>query len=157
MPVANLYVLKFNIEDVEAAIIASHHLIRHPEFPCSTQVILRGLVGSASNTLSVCAILCGAHAGSVAAFRSVNSLVGSLGTLALGEDFGWMHLLSVTLYIVGAILTADPEEIVATMGSTLLLGIRVAVRLSITCHGIGNAYATCESTNCCASFMAETW
>ncbi|CAJ1444406.1 unnamed protein product [Effrenium voratum] len=83
-------------------------------------VILRGSLGSTSNCLSVFAVLAGAHVGSIAALRSANSIVASLGTVALGEEFGWMHLVSVTLFVLGAVLTADPEEVLATLGSTLL-------------------------------------
>ncbi|CAJ1444408.1 unnamed protein product [Effrenium voratum] len=82
-------------------------------------VILRGSLGSTSNCLSVFAVLAGAHVGSIAALRSANSIVASLGTVALGEEFGWMHLVSVTLFVLGAVLTADPEEVLATLGSTL--------------------------------------
>jgi len=83
-------------------------------------VILRGALGSAGNALGIFAVLAGAPVGSIAAFRSVNSIVASLGTVALGEHFGWLHLLSVSLFVLGATLTADPEEIMATMGTTLL-------------------------------------
>ncbi|CAJ1355554.1 unnamed protein product [Effrenium voratum] len=38
----------------------------------------------------------------------------------MGEHFGWMHLLSVTLFVVGAVLAADPEQAVASVGSNLL-------------------------------------
>eukprot|EP00435_Cladocopium_sp_Y103_P055121 s855_g18.t1 len=74
-------------------------------------VILRGAFGSAGNALGIFAVLAGAPVGSIAAFRR---------TVALGEHFGSLHFLSVSLFVLGATLTADPEEIVATMGSTLL-------------------------------------
>ncbi|CAJ1430243.1 unnamed protein product [Effrenium voratum] len=82
-------------------------------------VLLRGLSGSANGFFAICAVLAGAYVGSVAALKSVNSIVAALGTVAMGEEFGWMHLLSVTLFVTGAILTADPEEVVASTGSTL--------------------------------------
>ncbi|CAJ1329334.1 unnamed protein product [Effrenium voratum] len=53
------------------------------------------------------------------AVRGCRLVFGSRGTVAMGEEFGWMHLLSVTLFVTGAILTADPEEVVASTGSTL--------------------------------------
>ncbi|CAJ1355552.1 unnamed protein product [Effrenium voratum] len=83
-------------------------------------VMARGGLGSTSNCLGVFAVLAGAHVGSCAALRSVNSIVASLGTVAMGEHFGWMHLLSVTLFVVGAVLAADPEQAVASVGSNLL-------------------------------------
>ena len=94
-----------------------HGLARPPDV---RWVMLRGLCGSGNGFLGICAVLAGAYMGSIAAFRSVNSIVASLGTVAMGEEFGWMHLVSVALFVMGAILTADPEEVVATMGSTLL-------------------------------------
>jgi hypothetical protein len=45
-------------------------------------VILRGALGSAGNALGIFAVLAGAPVGSIAAFRSVNSIVASLGSLA---------------------------------------------------------------------------
>ena len=45
-------------------------------------MILRGALGSAGNALGIFAVLAGAPVGSIAAFRSVNSIVASLGSLA---------------------------------------------------------------------------
>ena len=49
------------------------------------KVILRGFLGSTGNALGIFAVLAGAPVGSIAAFRSVNSIVASMGNLAMAE------------------------------------------------------------------------
>ena len=83
-------------------------------------VILRGFFGCASNVLSVCAVLAGAHVGSVGALSSVNTVVAALlGRLVLGEALGKLHLLAMLLAVAGAVLISDPETM-GTANSSLL-------------------------------------
>lgn len=84
-------------------------------------VVLRGLFSSLLNVLNICAILAGAHIGSVAALGSVNTVVAALlGRLVLGEPLGKWHVLAMLLFLVGAVLISDPKEALSSMGSSLL-------------------------------------
>lgn len=92
----------------------------HLEYREIKWVILRGLFGCASNVLAVCAVLAGAHVGSVGALGSVNTVVAALlGRVVLGEPLGPVHLLAVFLSLVGAVLISDPVEAIGSMGSSL--------------------------------------
>ncbi|CAJ1355549.1 unnamed protein product [Effrenium voratum] len=119
-------------------------------------VMARGGLGSTSNCLGVFAVLAGAHVGSCAALRSVNSIVASLGTVAMGEHFGWMHLLSVTLFVVGAVLAADPEQAVASVGSNLL-GSCLALASGVCSFTRGSFAGRCASSPECPAEVCEAW
>ena len=83
-------------------------------------VVLRGFFGCGSNVFTVCAVLAGAHVGSVGALSSVNTVVAALlGRLVLGEALGKLHVLAMFLAVGGAVLIWDPES-VGTADSKLL-------------------------------------
>ena len=93
-------------------------------------VVLRGFFGCGSNVLTVCAVLAGAHVGSVGALSSVNTVVAALlGRLVLGEALGKLHVLAILLAVAGAVLISDPE----TMGGaeSKILGNALALLAGI--------------------------
>ena len=93
-------------------------------------VVLRGFFGCGSNVFTVCAVLAGAHVGSVGALSSVNTVVAALlGRLVLGEALGKLHVLAILLAVAGAVLISDPE----TMGTadSKILGNALALLAGI--------------------------
>ncbi|CAK9011531.1 unnamed protein product [Durusdinium trenchii] len=127
-------------------------------------VLSRGLFGALNNVLNICAILAGAHIGSVAALGSVNTVVAALlGRLVLGEPLGKWHVLAILLFLVGAVLISDPREALASMGSSLLgnlLALLAGITLGfvfISARKAGQASSTLLTFSAMAQRVVACW
>ena len=127
-------------------------------------VVARGFFSSMLNVLNIGATLAGAHIGSVAALGSVNTVVAALlGRLVLGEPLTKWHVLAMCLFLIGAVLISDPQEALASMGSSLLgnfLALLAGVSLGfalISARKAGQASSTMLTFSTMAQRVIVCW
>lgn len=96
------------------------------------EVILRGAFGSAGNALGIFAVLAGAPVGSIAAFRSVNSIVASLGSLAC--DVSKNAMLGMPCDVCSEIFSHIFPEIMEIYGDRQIEAFKNGLRFSSDCQ-----------------------
>eukprot|EP00441_Pelagodinium_beii_P002639 CAMPEP_0197688262 /NCGR_PEP_ID=MMETSP1338-20131121/105170_1 /TAXON_ID=43686 ORGANISM="Pelagodinium beii, Strain RCC1491" /NCGR_SAMPLE_ID=MMETSP1338 /ASSEMBLY_ACC=CAM_ASM_000754 /LENGTH=372 /DNA_ID=CAMNT_0043270455 /DNA_START=20 /DNA_END=1138 /DNA_ORIENTATION=+ len=91
-------------------------------------VLLRGFIGSWNFTLTLLALTLGAPLGDVSALGTINVVFAALfGLMFLGEQLNKLHVTSVVLSLVGAVLVSKPDALFQSDASVPWAGYLLAL------------------------------